>query len=171
MNPAERVFRDRLRESHRVVTSSFQHNTQDHYDFIIDDVRVEFKGPKSVNRGGPIVAERMLIEWQAVLRPEGTPDNAGWVRGKADYIVFDESDGYLWVKRTELEGLVSSVDWMDFSQRGDYSQDYKAFRRAGRDDLFCYVQRADILALTSTKKSLDMPAGLCYPCISIGDRP
>jgi len=160
VNPSEKIFEARLRKNHRVVISSFQHNTMDHYDFIIDGLRVEFKGPKSVNRGGPIVTERVLIEWQAVLRPDDTPNNVGWVRGKADYIVFDEGDGYLWVSRAELEGLVSSVDWTDFSQRGNYSQNYKAYRRAGRDDLFCYVQRVDIMALPSTKKSLDMPADL-----------
>jgi hypothetical protein len=160
MNPAEKTFGDRLRKNHQVVISSFQNNTQNHYDFIIDGIRVEFKGPKSVNRGGPIVTERVLVEWQAVLRPDDTPNNVGWVRGKADYIVFDEGDGYLWVSRAELEGLVFPVDWKDFDQRGNYAQDYKAYRRAGRDDLFCYVQRVDIMALPSTKKSLGMPVDL-----------
>jgi hypothetical protein len=77
--------------------------------------------------------------------------NIGWVRGAAVWIVFKEPDGYLYVRRPELENLVSVVNWDAFTTDKDYSLDLKAFSRSGRNDRICLVQRACLLELASTK--------------------
>jgi hypothetical protein len=117
----------------------------EHYDFLVKGVKVEFKGPKSIYRGDPPQYTRLWVEWQNVM------GNIGWVRGAAVWIVFKEPDGYLYVRRPELENLVSVVNWDAFTTDKDYSLDLKAFSRSGRNDRICLVQRACLLELASTK--------------------
>lgn len=146
-----------------------------HFDYKVGKALVEFKGRKKIYKSDSAFCyDRLLVEWQAVhardsvkggvLQQDGERNRIGWVRGLADWIVFEELDGWLWVLRSELKDLVSAVDWKSFSRRGNYSENYKAFQRRRdfdiRDDLFCYVPRTDILALAGTRiVKLDTPEG------------
>jgi hypothetical protein len=119
----------------------------EHYDFLVRyTIKVELKGMKAIHRGEPKQFARQWVEWQNVV------GNIGWVRGQAVWVVFEEPDGYLCVRRTALEELVSKVDWCVFTTDKDYSLDLKAFSRSGRADRICLVQRADLTALRGTKK-------------------
>ena len=165
MTASEKVFCNKLRARGLKIDIYTSHEAAqyiDHYDFVVNGQQVEFKEMKSVNRNGSKQCDRQAVEHQAVHSPTGERNRLGWIHGTAKWIVFEEPDGYLWVLRAELEQLVADVDWHSFTTDGDYSQDYKAFRRItngdDRDDLFCYVQRADIIALSGTKKMLDNAA-------------
>jgi hypothetical protein len=170
MDYAEQSFMVRMRGRGVDIQHEGSETAQcvEHYDFLVNGVKVEFKSIKSIYHN-PWVAqiERLLVEWQAVEH-EGVLNNLGWVRGTSEWVVFREFEGDLWVKRSGLESLVSGVDWVDFSLSGDYSLNYKAFRRLDwrkdrrpdRDDLFCYVPRVDVLGIAGTKIVLDSPERL-----------
>ena len=165
MKASETVFCNKLQARGLKVDIYTNHKTAqyiDHYDFVVNGQQVEFKEMKSVNRRNRSrQCDRQAVEHQAV-HSRTERNRPGWIHGTAKWIVFEEPDGYLWVLRAELEQRVADVDWYSFTTDGDYSQDYKAFRRItngdDRDDLFCYVQRADIIALSGTKKMLDNAA-------------
>jgi hypothetical protein len=156
-NPTELEFQQWMDAQERFcVPSSDFANIYLHYDYVTDEGKVEVKDRKKIYRHDPDFCDwRKLIEWQAVHSPSGECGRIGWVRGSADWIVFREADGWLWVRRSALETLVSQVDWAVFSTRRDYDADFKAFRRHeemdDRDDLFCYVPRASLLGLEGTK--------------------
>ncbi|MGA2886003.1 MAG: hypothetical protein ABSE80_12750 [Halobacteriota archaeon] len=144
--------------NHSVEAANFYQQTIEHWDWLVDSIRVEVKGPKDFPRGTR-QPHRLLVEWQAVIRSDGRMNNPGWVRGKADWIAFKlaADKEWIWVKRSELESRVAHVDWVNFTYSNFRLPDYKAYRRDGRNDLMCLIPKAHVLLLPSTKISLDMP--------------
>jgi hypothetical protein len=170
---AQHQFARRMREDTRltVINAPTRSNMDEHYDYTINGVRVEFKGPKSVYSGGPIDHTRKLLEWVAVdAEVNGTEitGRIGWLHGKADYLVFDECDTYVWVPREGAKALVSHLDWANPIRNGrPYPADYVVYQRwdnhralAKNRGVTCLVPRADILGIPGTVVSPTFPADL-----------
>jgi hypothetical protein len=164
-NPFEIKGRNDMRRlGHDVVPANYTQQVEEHWDDSVDGVLVDWKSPTDFPRGNPR-PDKIRAEWQAVChgKYDEVKNNIGWVRGKAVWLAFadTDSDMWIWVKRSELESLVAAkVDWTVFTYSKAQLPDYKAYRRDMRDDLICLIPKVDILALPSTKISLDMPVGL-----------
>lgn len=136
-----------------VEKSSPIEDMRDHIDYHISKngktISVEFKGPKRVARFDQEVSiDRIPIEWTNV----GGRD--GWVKGKAQIIVFDLGSRYLWVNRERLQALVTKVDWTTSehppSGSGSNRKNYISYTRKGRKDQICYVPVKDIEELSQS---------------------
>ena len=87
-----------------VVWSTKQQDTQEHWDvegrlpnMNGDRFKFEIKGMKKINRGDKDVQDKLAwVEGKNVL---GKP---GWIRGLADYVVFERFGSWLIVNRDEL---------------------------------------------------------------------
>ena len=159
----QRFYDYMIAGGHKIREATKYENMQLHFDFVVNGLKIETKGPKAIHAGGEITTDWMLVEWQAV-RHNHITDRIGWVRGEADYIVFEEGGGYLWVNRHELETLVKYVWWHTVCKKRPYDQLYRAYGRPGRrefgvqepdrDDKFCFVPREDVIQLLPSTKRL-----------------
>jgi hypothetical protein len=74
--------------------------------------------------------------------------NPGWIKGLADYIVFEREDTWVMAKRIELRELVNQkVKEKNYSKGKGV---YQLYTRDGRQDLLTLVPFKDIIALEST---------------------
>jgi len=87
------------------------------------------------------------IAWVEGTNVRGKP---GWVKGKADYIVFERADHWLLVQRQELlEHVESKLKEKNFEKGKGV---YQIYQREGRQDKITMVPFQDMEQLTKVKR-------------------
>ena len=122
---------------------------QEHWDVqgTLDGQLLKFdvKGMKKVNRWDN--KQQDDIAWVEGTNVRGKP---GWVKGKADYIVFERTDHWLLVQRQELLEHVESKLKENNFQKGKGV--YQIYQREGRLDKITMVQFEDIEKINNVKR-------------------
>ena len=122
---------------------------QEHWDVqgTLDNELLKFdvKGMKKVNRWDN--KQQDDIAWVEGTNVRGKP---GWVKGKADYIVFERTDHWLLVQRQELlEHVESKLKEKNFEKGKGI---YQIYQREGRLDKITMVPFQDMEQLTNVKR-------------------
>ena len=122
---------------------------QEHWDVqgTLDGQLLKFdvKGMKKVNRWDN--KQQDDIAWVEGTNVGGKP---GWVKGKADYIVFERTDHWLLVQRQELLEHVESKLKENNFQKGKGV--YQIYQREGRLDKITMVPFEDIEKINNVKR-------------------
>jgi hypothetical protein len=122
---------------------------QEHWDVqgTLDGQLLKFdvKGMKKVNRWDN--KQQDDIAWVEGTNVRGKP---GWVKGKADYIVFERTDHWLLVQRQELLKHVESKLKENNFQKGKGV--YQIYQREGRLDKITMVPFEDIEKINNVKR-------------------
>jgi hypothetical protein len=122
---------------------------QEHWDVqgTLDGQLLKFdvKGMKKVNRWDN--KQQDDIAWVEGTNVRGKP---GWVKGKADYIVFERTDHWLLVQRQELLEHVESKLKENNFQKGKGV--YQIYQREGRQDKITMVPFEDIEKINNVKR-------------------
>jgi len=108
-------------------------------------LKFDVKGMKKVNRWDN--KKQDDIAWVEGTNVRGKP---GWVKGKADYIVFERLDYWLLVWREDLLNLVNLKLKENNFQKGKGV--YEVYQRDGRLDKITMVPFKDIEQLTNVKR-------------------
>jgi len=122
---------------------------QEHWDVegTLDNELLKFdvKGMKKVNRWDN--KKQDDIAWVEGTNVRGKP---GWVKGKADYIVFERTDHWLLVQRQELlEHVESKLKEKNFEKGKGV---YQIYQREGRQDKITMVPFNDMEKLNKIKR-------------------
>ena len=122
---------------------------QEHWDVqgTLDGQLLKFdvKGMKKKNRSDSSFQDD--IAWVEGTNVRGKP---GWVKGKADYIVFERTDHWLLVQRQELLEHVESKLKENNFQKGKGV--YQIYQREGRQDKITMVPFEDIEKINNVKR-------------------
>ena len=150
-----------FRERAKIVEESFAKNLtnpvwandyqdmHEHWDLegTLDNKLLKFdvKGMKKVNRWDN--KKQDDIAWVEGTNVRGKP---GWVKGKADYIVFERNEYWLLVNRQELLNHIQDK----LKEKGYETGKgiYQIYQREGRLDKITMVPFQDIEQLTDIKK-------------------
>ena len=122
---------------------------QEHWDVkgTLDNELLKFdvKGMKKVNRWDN--KKQDDIAWVEGTNVRGKP---GWVKGKADYIVFERIDHWLLVNRQELlEHVTTKLKEKNFEKGKGV---YQIYQREGRQDKITMVPFQAMEQLTNVKR-------------------
>lgn len=108
-------------------------------------LKFDVKGMKKVNRWDNKTQDD--ITWIEGTNVRGYP---GWIKGKADYIVFERPDYWLLVNREELFKFTwSKLEENNFRKGKNI---YEVYQREGRLDKITMVPFKDIEKLTNVKR-------------------
>jgi hypothetical protein len=108
-------------------------------------LKFDVKGRKKINRLDDNYQDD--IAWVEGTNVHGA---SGWIKGKADIIVFERSSYWLLVDREELLDFVNTKLKENNYQKGKGI--YMIYQRAGRKDKITMVPYQDIEQLTSVQK-------------------
>jgi len=150
-----------FREQAKIVEKNFAKNLKEvewandeqdmfeHWDvkglFKGEVLKFDVKGKKKVNRADANSQDE--IAWIEGTNVWGKP---GWIKGKADYIVFERNDYWLVVDRKELYNYVVEKVKENGVQQGRGI--YKVYQRAGRQDKITMVPFDNIEKLINIHK-------------------
>lgn len=121
--------------------SSRHENMVEHWDFLVDEVdRIEVKSRKRKNRRDDSVDDSIIfVEF---LNVRG---NMGWLYGKADFLAFENPEGFIVVSREDLAKLAESLVSSEFAS---YQTLYKSYRRRSRpDEHVGLIKYSDLLTI------------------------
>ena len=144
----EQAFADA--ELNDVVWATKEQDMYEHWDVQgicdwIDSQPLKFdvKGMKKLNRH-----DTHTIQQYTWIESKNVHGNPGWIKGLADYIVFEREDAWVIANREELRELVNQkVKEKNYSKGKGV---YQLYTRDGRQDLLTLVPFKDIIALEST---------------------
>ena len=133
-----------------VVWATKDQDINDHWDvqgvcdWIDDDpLKFDVKGMKKYNRHDTQTIQKYT--WIESRNVHGKP---GWIKGQADYIVFERESTWVITNRQELRELVNEkVKEKNYSIGKGV---YELYTREGRQDLLTLVPFKDILDLELT---------------------
>lgn len=127
----------------RVKISTPYDNRVKHIDFYVNRTNVEVKAIKSRRRGWRPDPTVVFVELRNV---SGGP---GWLYGHADFVAFEQPQGFLIVNVEELKILVkrmrSKCSWSNIS-----GVPYTLYGRRQRRDLVMVLAREDMTCLQGT---------------------
>jgi hypothetical protein len=142
----EQNFANNLKDP--VWANDYQ-DMQEHWDVqgTLDGQLLKFdvKGMKKVNRWDN--KQQDDIAWVEGTNVRGKP---GWVKGEADYIVFERTDHWLLVQRQKLLEHVESKLKENNFQKGKGV--YQIYQREGRLDKITMVPFEDIEKINNVKR-------------------
>jgi len=108
-------------------------------------LKFDVKGRKKINRSD--VNYQDDITWVEETNVRGNP---GWIKGKADFIVFERTSYWLLVDREELLNFVTNKIKENNKKKGKGI--YMIYQREGRKDKITMVPFQDIEQLTHIQK-------------------
>jgi len=174
----ERTLRTRF-PGKRVIRANGYEEKVEHWDYKLcrdagcdskTAIKYEVKGMRQLEMSGKFsgVQDKLFpVEFLTVNNDgSGRPGGPGWAQGKADWIVFEISEGWLLVKPSDLLNMaitkiqakaaelgveVKTLDEILAAPklRANRSSDaiYKVYGRQGRGDALTWVKKEDIMAL------------------------
>ena len=133
-----------------VVWANKEQDMNEHWDvqgicgWVSDEpLKFDVKGMKRLNRH-----DTNTIQQYTWIESKNVHGNPGWIKGLADYIVFERESTWVIANRQELRELVNEkVKEKNYSQGKGV---YQLYTRDGRQDLLTLVPFKDIIALEST---------------------
>ena len=129
-----------------VYSSPESMNINDHIDFIIYNTdknryTVDIKGLKRIERDSEKQDEWTWIEFANVN------GKRGWLYGKADYIVFERRNGWLFVKPKKLRDFAEKRVNRSVCADRPSAAKYKIYRRDGRQDEIALVELSELIKI------------------------
>lgn len=127
-----------------VRKASKDQNINDHIDLILNDsTTIDVKGLKKLSRHDFEPTEH--FHYVEIKNVNG---DKGWIFGKADFIVFETLDFWIFVRRTRLVKYIrQTVDFTEKTYRASSSH-RKLYSRKGRKDLITLVKTIDLCYLS-----------------------
>ena len=133
-----------------VVWATKEQDINEHWDvqgicgWVSDEpLKFDVKGMKKLNRH-----DTNTIQQYTWIESKNVHGKSGWIKGLADYIVFERESTWVIANRQELRELVNEkVKEKNYSQGKGV---YQLYNREGRQDLLTLVPFQDIIALEST---------------------
>lgn len=143
-NSAENAFKKVLKKRGDVKESSERDNKFLHFDLVqsVDGKKVKYdvKARKRVSRNDSEPTDEVIwIEW---LNVNG---NKGWIDGKADFIVFEQENSFIIIKREKLKALCEKLCDMNNLVSSASEALYRCYQRRGRNDLISLIKTSDVL--------------------------
>jgi hypothetical protein len=138
---AEQRFYDICRSrGYKIRAATSYENRVKHFDFHVQGRPVEVKAMKAPRRGMAPVSDMIYVELKNVS------GGVGWVYGDADFIAFEQHEGFLVVDRRELVRLVQSMQ-PKCKQSRVSGVFHTLYSRANRDDLVMVLHKDDLARL------------------------
>jgi hypothetical protein len=121
-------------------------NMVHHFDYVVQDAndrfaKIEVKAMKAARRGMQPSPHIIYVELKNI---HGGP---GWIYGKADYIAFEQPNGFLLVDRLQLLDLVERIQ-PTCRKAAESGIRRTLYSRRDRDDLVLVLYMDDIRHLT-----------------------
>jgi hypothetical protein len=140
-NAEVRFMRISERHGYKYRAANRRENMVEHFDFILNGrLKVEVKAMKAKRRGESVTPDIVYVETKNVN------GGAGWVYGKADFIAFEQPDGFLFVDRNELVAYLHKK--LPHMRRAIYSGVFNTiYSRNGRDDEVAIFNIRDIFTI------------------------
>lgn len=132
-----------VKRGNRVYEPPKQVNIEDHIDVIIYDKKdnrhtADIKAQKRIHRSSD---KQLSWTWVEFTNVNG---KAGWLYGKADYIIFSLNKGWLFVKLNKLKDLSERLVDMDTIVKTPQAAKYKIYQRPGRKDKIALIEIGEI---------------------------
>tara|TARA_R110000824_G_scaffold161301_3_gene336551 strand:- start:124 stop:633 length:510 start_codon:yes stop_codon:yes gene_type:complete len=132
-----------IERGNRIYDPPTQMNIEDHIDFIIYNKKDErytadIKAQKRISRGGNKQSSWTWVEFSNV---NGKP---GWLFGKADYIIFEMGDGWIFVKLDKLRDLCKRLVDVGTIVKSPSEAKYKIYQRENRKDKISLIEISEI---------------------------
>jgi len=144
-NDAEKQFVSAAKsKGYEVSKSSRQQDMADHFDYILKNKKgktrtFEVKALKRINR----TDESPNHEW-VWIEIKNVRGEKGWIKGKADFITFEQEFSFLTVKREELLDLCRTLIDTKKSVGTANKAEYCLYSRKGRKDIISRIKVQDI---------------------------
>lgn len=131
-----------------IIKSAKEQDMFDHYDYIVTTDKkktftVEVKSLKRNNREDDALDSEII--WAELTNVRG---DKGWLRGLADYIVFELDSKFVFVKRKEL--LDYTLEVTKGKVAGSSKKFYDIYQRYGREDEVVKLPFKDISPMIRT---------------------
>ena len=132
-----------VKRGNRVYSPPEQVNIEEHIDVIIYNKKDErhtadIKAQKRISRSSNKQSSWTWVEFTNVN------GKAGWLYGKADYIIFELAKGWRVVKLEKLKDLSEQLVDMDTVVKTPQAAKYKIYQRAGRKDRIALIEIDEI---------------------------
>ena len=132
-----------VKRGNRVYAPPEKANIEDHIDVIIYNKKDErhtadIKAEKRVSRGSRKQSSWTWVEFANVN------GKAGWLYGKADYVIFELDKGWLFVKLERLKDLSEQLVDMNTIVKTPQAAKYKIYQREGRKDKISLIEIDEI---------------------------
>jgi len=139
MNRSEKRFSDLcLSKKYKVLKSTKDQDIKEHWDFKVNNSLIDVKGAKKISRSDD--EYNYEIAWLEVQNVRG---DIGWLKGKADFIAFEQKDFFLIVKREDLlnwlRTKVTNTKMVSSSKKALY----RLYQRNGRKDIIIMAKIKD----------------------------
>tara|TARA_R110002020_G_scaffold401255_3_gene611479 strand:+ start:630 stop:1124 length:495 start_codon:yes stop_codon:yes gene_type:complete len=132
-----------IKRGNRVYEPPTQVNIEDHIDVIIYNKKDErhtadIKSRKRISRSGDKQSAWTWVEFTNVM------GKVGWLYGKADYVIFEMDEGWLFVKLEKLKNLSEKLVDTETIVDTARAAKYKLYQRAGRKDRISLIEIDEI---------------------------
>ena len=139
MNASELRFKNMcLKKKFQISKATKNQDIYEHWDFKVNKSLVDVKGLKKVSRSDGNY--NYDIAWLEIQNVRG---NLGWLKGKADFIAFEQKDYFLIVERGSLlnwlRKKITDVNFVTSSRLALY----RLYQRSGRKDIISMVKISD----------------------------
>jgi len=133
-------------KSYKIKKATKTPNTKDHWDYQITRnipltgaCLVDVKAAKKINRSD----DKPSYDWTWV-EIRNVRGNDGWLKGKADYMAFEQKDHFIIVKRDELRKWCKKK--IDLKTRVSTPEEakYTLYTRKGRKDIISLINLNDL---------------------------
>lgn len=128
-----------LDKGFKLKHSNKEEDINEHWDWKVNDSLVDVKGARKKTRSDKL--PNYNITWLEITNVRG---NIGWLKGKADFIAFEQKDYFLIVKREDLFNWLKSKITNKQIVTNPEKAMYRLYRRRGKKDLVSMVQIKDI---------------------------
>lgn len=130
-----------------LIHSNRDQDIYEHWDWKITNPKtnqislVDVKGARKKSRSD--ISPNYDITWLELMNVRGS---VGWLKGKADFIAFEQEDHFLLVKRLDLLNWIKGKITNKEIVRHTNQALYRWYRRLGRKDIITLVNISDIKA-------------------------
>ena len=134
-----------IKHKHHLVHANKEQDMYEHWDWKITNPKtnqislVDVKGARKKSRSDD--SPNYDITWLELVNVRG---DLGWLKGKADYIAFEQENYFLIVKRLDLLGWLRNKITNKEIVRNTNEALYRWYRRSGRKDIITMVKIEDI---------------------------
>ena len=71
----------------------------------------------------------------------------GWLYGKADYIIFEHQNGWIYVESDDLKGFAERRVKRDYFAETPQDAKYRIYQREGRQDEIALVELKELIKI------------------------
>lgn len=139
MNASEIRFKNICaKKNFKISKSTKNQDIYEHWDFKVNNSLVDVKGLKKISRSDDEYSNN--ITWLEIQNVRG---NVGWLKGKADFIAFEQEDCFLIFQRKDLlDWLRKKITNYRFVNSSKEAL-YRLYQRRGRKDIICMAKISD----------------------------